>query len=414
MQSKTFCILPWVHMATFTNGDTTLCCVANRNTGFNLNNSNLPEIWNSQYYKDVRKKMLSSQKVSACSRCYEEEKNTYKSHRIVENEIWLERLGKEKIKEIVGQTTDGEVSNDIMSLDLRLGNTCNLKCVMCRPQESSKWLKDSKILSNIDDPVLSKEWSDKSKIDAKLFEWYKIPEFWEDLVAFLPNIQEVVLAGGEPLLIKEQKFFLEKAIETGHSKHILLRYHTNGTVLPNDVFDYWKHFMKVDVSVSLDSIEEKNYWIRYPANWNDIEENLEVLDNSSDNISVSVLQTIQFMNIYYVPEFIQWIKSKKFQKITKTTKGYFHPGLLIQPPQLNVRVLPKELKEKITKRVDLVNRLNQSNPSDKLMGTVNYMNSQDWSHLLPITIKYINALDKIRGTNFYETFNEISDYFKCV
>ena len=31
---------------------------------------------------------------------------------------------------------------ELVYLDLRLGHTCNIKCVMCSPHDSSKWVKD--------------------------------------------------------------------------------------------------------------------------------------------------------------------------------------------------------------------------------------------------------------------------------
>ena len=36
-KSKTFCILPWIHMATLTDGRTPLCCIADQDTNNNLN-----------------------------------------------------------------------------------------------------------------------------------------------------------------------------------------------------------------------------------------------------------------------------------------------------------------------------------------------------------------------------------------
>ena len=72
--SKTWCALPWIHAATLTDGSTQLCCVAEKSSTVNLNQSSIQDYWNNSYIKEARKKMLEGEIVSACRRCYEEEK----------------------------------------------------------------------------------------------------------------------------------------------------------------------------------------------------------------------------------------------------------------------------------------------------------------------------------------------------
>ena len=48
MISDTFCIKPWVHMATYTTGDALMCCVAKESAG-NLNKDTIKEIWNGDH-----------------------------------------------------------------------------------------------------------------------------------------------------------------------------------------------------------------------------------------------------------------------------------------------------------------------------------------------------------------------------
>ena len=42
-RSKTFCIKPWVHMATYTTGEALMCCVAKEAAG-NLNKDTIQDI----------------------------------------------------------------------------------------------------------------------------------------------------------------------------------------------------------------------------------------------------------------------------------------------------------------------------------------------------------------------------------
>ena len=90
--SKTFCILPWTHLATYTDGSLLLCCVADNDLNLNLNETTLAKAWNSDVVKDARQKMLRGEQVSSCARCYREESVGYESHRIAENKAWERRF----------------------------------------------------------------------------------------------------------------------------------------------------------------------------------------------------------------------------------------------------------------------------------------------------------------------------------
>src|SRR5580693_4345065 len=103
--SKTFCVLPWLHAATLTDGSVQLCCVSGGGSGVNLNEQTLGDYWNSEYVKDARRRMLAGQDVKACKHCYEEESCGYKSPRIVENKVWQERCETEAIQQLLSKTT---------------------------------------------------------------------------------------------------------------------------------------------------------------------------------------------------------------------------------------------------------------------------------------------------------------------
>ena len=189
MKSKTFCILPWVHAATLPDGNVQLCCVSGGGSGVNLNEQTLADYWKSTYVEDVRRRMLAGQEVTACQHCYHEEAHGCKSHRIAENEVWLKQYGEEAVHELISKTTaDGTLDATLQYIDLRLGNTCNLQCVMCQPRESSRWLQAAMRLSEL---YLNEELKAEGKfqlaIDASRFEWYRNVEFWNNLKR-LPSV----------------------------------------------------------------------------------------------------------------------------------------------------------------------------------------------------------------------------------
>jgi len=407
-KSETFCVLPWTHMATWTDGSALLCCVAKNSYKHNLNNQTVSEIWNSDHWKDARKKMLAGERVSACEHCYKEEAAGIRSHRINENVLWTRELGEDKINSLVEATQeDGTLEEDLVTLDFRLGNTCNLQCVMCRPQDSSMWLNPAKKLAEELKSDAKWDWKHKLEIDTTKFEWYKKEKLWQDFEPMFENIRHMIFAGGEPLLIKEHHRLLRKLVETGHSKHINLRYHTNGTVLPEEVLELWKEFGYVELMISMDAWGKHHDYVRYPADWSVILENLNTLDNTPDNIEVKILCTVHAMNIFYIPDFATALLEQNFKKIGKRHhNGLFHAGTVHWPRYLCTQMFPREIKDKIKEKWDSLKLPDNKQWNEKISHQIDFMYQEDLPELYPQYFDYIQGLDKIRSTSFRDTFPE--------
>lgn len=407
-KSKTFCILPWIHAATYTDGSALLCCVAKANKDVNLNKMTLGEAWNSQMFRDARIKMLRGEEVSHCHHCYAEEEVGMHSHRLVENYVWYKRLGREYLDELVAKTKqDGSVDHDLITLDLRLGNTCNLQCVMCRPVDSSKWVKHANILA--EELTTDAKWDWKGKVSdftVKNFEWYKDPEFLKSFYEHASNIKHIIFGGGEPLYIKEHKEIIKKLVDLGYSKNIEMRYHTNGTIWDQEVVDLWTNFKRVEVMISIDGYGIVNDYIRYPADWATIENNLRLYDNSPDMIDPKILCTVQALNIDHLPDFADWIMSQNYKKISKRAQeGIFHPGILHYPAYLSPKVLPQKVKERITEKLgEYANKHLSNGHIQKFKQITELMNSEDLNFMFDQTMEYLTALDKLRNTS--------SDFFR--
>ena len=88
--TSTFCVLPWIHVATRPNGDARLCCGSNASQATNgimdaglvkkedgipanFGKETLQSAWNNKYMRTVRTTMLDGNIPSSCSKCFEEE-----------------------------------------------------------------------------------------------------------------------------------------------------------------------------------------------------------------------------------------------------------------------------------------------------------------------------------------------------
>lgn len=430
LSSNTFCPLPWIHLATRPNGDVRLCCTANasgadivdtKDVGLvkqdgvvmNLRDHTIEEVWNSEQMRQTRLQMLAGEKPASCLKCYQEEHNGIVSKRQWESVVWKERIS---IDEVVAKTTsDGHLPVDIPYFDLRLGNMCQLKCVMCSPHDSSAWIKEWKV-QYPKYKTIELQRDQQWDIDFD-YTWYQKGVFLESMRSQSHNIKELYFAGGEPLLIPEHYKILEFMVSSGASKHCVLRYNSNGLELPEKLFELWKHFKQVKFNFSVDAVGVRNDYIRYPSKWADVVANLKRLDDTPDNIVVNIACAVQLLNVMYVPELVHWKNSMNFKKINLPPYGAGLIGthLVYLPSYLNVRVLPKHLKDKVSATIDyfchrqMRNQEFVNNPYGlkRWQGLVQYMNQADWSDKLPTLLDYLEVTDQQRGTDFRKIFPEL-------
>ena len=443
--SPSFCVLPWIHIATRPNGDMRICCVANASgadsgdytvglvkkedgTPANFGTDLPTQAFNNDYMRSVRKTMLAGEVPASCLKCYEEEQQGIASKRIWETGTWhlQEQLD---IQELIRETEeDGTVPYKLQYLDLRLGHTCNLKCIMCSPHDSSQWVPEHKKVYPIFQSNLIRKQMEWNPKDFNNY-WHENPKFWEQIYEQIPNIKQLYFAGGEPLVIKEHKIFLEEIIRRGYASKISLRYNTNLLKLDDAIIEIWKQFKKVKVGVSLDGFGDRVHYIRYPTDWDTVEKNLHKLDNTPDNIYCNIALCAQLLNIKHVPDFIKWKVNSKFKKINleKNVVGQTNGGGLVGvhlvwiPTWLSLRVLPKEDKAEVRKLfAELKDWLWDNYTQDdefwitnpygwkRWEGILDWMDAEDQTYLLPDFREYITTMDKQRGLDFRSTFPEIA------
>ncbi|MDE0091687.1 MAG: twitch domain-containing radical SAM protein, partial [Oligoflexia bacterium] len=258
---KTFCPLPWNHISASPKGAGRVCCEGFKilkddqgQTALWKNSSSLHSYLNTKDYKKIRQQMLKGERPDHCVHCFNQEDHGVHSIRLQ----YIEQH-QQDIKKMINNTNeDGSIDNpQITYIDMALGNKCNLKCRMCSPWNSY---------------IIGKEWEKMGKTyneagARKILEdkWYASPNTLQMIKEALPHIQAIFTTGGEPMLIKEHLKILEMIIEEGHAHHVLLRYNSNQTVIPEAILKLWKHFQKVAFNCSIEASGALNDYIRYPS-----------------------------------------------------------------------------------------------------------------------------------------------------
>ena len=460
-ESKTFCILPWVHLSTRPDGSMRVCCTANASSvgptndkehggqvgilkddegkPSNLNVADFQTAWNSSYMRNVRKQMLTGEQPPSCIKCYKEEAAGHRSKRQWETEYWSKRVNVEKLVE--NTEDNGSVPPQLAYIDLRFGTKCQLACVMCSPHDSSGWIKDWQAINpKVENAALKQtmQWSNKGSTNGSSYNWHKQnPVFWEQFYEQIPNMQQLYFAGGEALIIDEHYDILRQCIKSGHAKNLELRYNSNGIEWKQDLFSLWKQFKLVRYHYSIDDIGERNEYIRYPSNWRRMTEVFKILDTETPpNVEVTIACAVQALNVYYIPDFLRWKLEQNFKKINKwpLAAGGINFHFVYHPPHLNVKVLPAQFKQQVREKFEEFYKWWEANWElglteeqkgkvtfeqwrsseygiKRLEGIVQFMESEDWSNRLPETKEYLELIDKQRNLKFEEVFYEMKGIF---
>lgn len=172
--------------------------------------------------------------------------------------------------------------------DIRPGNTCNLKCVMCGPDNSSKWNEDIDIFN---------QFNDQKPKPTRSIDWDYIYKH------SINKARLMYFAGGEPFYMKEVTQFLERLSEfEWNRKNTRIDFNTNGVSCTDKTIDILNRYDNVRMSISIDGIGNVNELIRYPTRWRVFREQLKILKKFDHHYNVTVsalnLPVIDDLNIF--------------------------------------------------------------------------------------------------------------------
>ena len=416
--SKSFCIIPWIHLNTWPNGSVFQCCITDwRNVIGDLKKESLNDVFNNEYMRDLRKDLLKGEFPKSCTKCYEQEHMGITSFRQNAN-----RQFNEHIADIDKKTDENGVVEDVKLhyWDFRFSNLCNMKCRMCGGHLSSLWNADEKAVYG--EPSESAPGGVVNTKDLSVDNLYELLEYHMD------HVEEVYFAGGEPLIMDEHYYILEKLIEKKRFD-VRIRYNTNLLKLKFkkwDNIELWKHFEHVNVLASLDSMDARGEYIRKGTVWSTIEKNVDRVMESVNkkDIMFSISPTINLFNVKTTPDFVDWLMGKglNMEKIhlnnVLTNPSWYHVNILLESDK-------QEIIEKFNKHVDTIPEDQRSNLRGKYDSIVDYLNAMrhlEDGHAGPMSDEQLSwnlskfyqvtdLLDKHRKENFLDVFPELESFY---
>ena len=398
MRERVFCLLPWTHLYIFTDGSSSPCCMWSGPSLGNVRSSSIAELWNSPGLKALRSDMMSGRPVAGCWRCYEDERSGSWSLRQARTINLGRHQGRERLT-----APDGTLPQlPVPLLEIRFSNICNLRCRTCDPTKSSAWAADAEALGL---PV------GHGSIQKPYDDW---DSFWRQLQTLLEEgVEEIVFAGGEPLIMEEHYRILDFLIARGLTD-VRLSYVTNFSTLrfqDRDVIGLWSCFRDVRVSASLDGSGRRGEYLRKGLSWEAVVANRKEMLRRCPEVSFSIPVTLSIFNALHLPDFHrEWVE-----------KGYvnrnkFTLSMLVAPAIYRVQVLPAALKQRV---LESYRRHRESFldadgvAAHDFTAAARFIEAQDCSELLPGFVAMTRRLDQLRGEDCREVFPELAGLFEA-
>ena len=380
IKSKTYCVHLFSQVATSPFGYLRPCChFKDKNSkDFHISKISPSGFFNSLYFKGLRKKVNKGVKLKGCTYCYSMEENNVESMRQRHNRDYFE---------IVKKVRNNVQQKNIYSFDLRLGNLCNLGCIMCHPDTSSFLEQEQKKNHN-------ENFFGVLPNSFDLMKWYKEPSLIQDIKNDTGNITKLWLLGGEPLINMGNLEILENLKSKGKSLEIEVS--SNITFLNKRILDLFSRYNTI-VKCSIDGFGPVSDYIRYPSVFRDIDRNFQILFQT--NIKVEVVFSVQIFNLFNIKDLYFWLKNicEKFSKPCDLSVN-----IIVYPDHLAIRNLPKTVKIRAIKKLQEI--LLDIKSSEKqyirpigFLQLVNYLEKEEGDVTeIQKGWKFIESLDKIR------------------
>ena len=347
------------------------CIRSDETTGLlgNIKDTPIEEILLGSKNIIKQKNITANAPAAGCHTCYDLERGK-EGFDIISDRIFY-------IREFKKTSLDTyQVNNfNLQTIDVRWTNLCNFACVYCTPEFSSKWASE---LNQIPEQPTEQQQTD----------------FKEYIFKHAKNLKHVYLAGGEPLLMKENLELLQEL-----NPDVNLRINTNLSKVDTGVFDAICSFKNVHWIVSAETIKEEFEYIRFGGRWQNFLDNLNTIRKLDHKISFNVLWFL--LNYDSVFGYVDYLKDLGFHN------NSFIIGALLTPDYLNIRHLPENVLNLLKLKLELkINEKPGYLLEDSYRNMLHYI-TQPITKNLTNSFEQLAIMDNRRGIDSSKIFTEL-------
>ena len=365
--NKTFCMAPWTHTYISPQSERRMCCASreehmmqrqyidasnDKSTGKykevgtidDYKPVSLQEHWNSDYMKDIRKKLMAGETIPQCAVCNDSilSQSTYRQ--------WFTGfLFKDKIEQAFEETDDdGTTRMEPISFDYRVSNLCNFKCRMCGEPLSSSWEAEKKkhgLWSPENQPFMVPE---NKKIIEKFQKEVVEEEFWDAICRGV--VEEIYWVGGEPLMYDIHWRAMDRLSQDDNLKKVHLRYNSNlSRVRFNNhyLYDWLPQAKDWTMCASIDGTGTIGEFIRTGLKWNEWDRNFRegvALPGGKDRMLMDL--TLTGPGMFDLKTFFNYALELDVKIETKRMFA-FHSDIVFSPMAWPRHILDRIIKENL-------------------------------------------------------------------
>lgn len=337
MTNKSFCPAAWNSFFINPSGIVENCCVSQNRLG-NINETpDITKIVFSERNQQIQQDMLDNKVIEGCRWCHDT------THSLQQR--FFDIFRDHQTNPLYQQPGNFELGY----MDLRWHNTCNLACMYCSPTLSSTWADELKQYHRIE------------RSNRK--------ELMQYVLDNLVTLKELYLAGGEPLMLKENEIILNELVAKNPNCHVLIN--TNLTQVKNNkIFELATAMPNCDWLVSVDAIGDCYEYIRYPGRWEEFNGNLMLLKDLVGPDRIAFNMVSMNVNSTQVWDAVDYLLDNGFRS-KGITVALYNNGTY--PGPWDMKYLPKDLK---TATLDRMNH-------DRFSNMLGWKNIRDYltSHL---------------------------------
>ena len=368
---------------------------------------NIHTIHNTPQKKIQRKIMMNGGWSDECDYCSVVEKQGGTSDRIIVS--GRERSSKYYDSIVNDWSQDFKPTN----IDVSFNNVCNLACSYCGPHNSTTWVKDieenGRYPGNYNDIP--------SDLQLVVSENPYIEPFWECFKDVYPNLENLIINGGEPLMIKETYRCLEYIVNNPN-KNLDVTINSNLCVEEKLIdrlveivakIKQGEHVKSLSIYTSNEAHGKQAEYIRHGLNYTNWLKNINRLLESSPSVKVGFMATYNLLSVFSFTDLLKDVK-RLIDKYTER-RIIFMPGYVRHPDFLSVRLLPIQFRFKIVESLEYIksNFINEQTRLrfEQILTYYDTNQDTDYSKFKEFIVEF----DRRRNLNFKETFPEINWLF---
>jgi hypothetical protein len=397
---------------------------------------------NTEFKKSQRALMLKGQRPVECDYCWRVEDSSPNKQVLSDRytksfEPWAQDYEQEIVKA-------GTNNINPSYLEVSFSNVCNFKCSYCAPEISSKWMEEIKQhgayptstrfnnLENVERqnkmPIPHRD--PNPYVDA-FWQWW--PDLYKDLRVFR-------ITGGEPLMTKNTFKVLDYIIENPNPQ-IKLNINSNLCV-PKDILDSFIERAKriqgegmveqFQVYTSCEAKGARAEYIRHGLDYNQWLDNCRRILGEIPNSKLTNMATYNALSVTSFQEFMtDWLKLRQefMTGPERRNPVSLDIAYLRWPWHQNIHILPKPYVQMIESQVTWMYKHKEVGEWPPLCGNgwydheINRMkriyfvakkgadDSFNVEQSQQDFVKFVDEHDRRRGTNFLQTFPEMTAFY---